>query len=101
MSGMTLSIKEQWQKPRRAPKNAFTAAMLVVRQRRRRPLGIDGRQRVAFEEVPKEMLKYLEKSEELKVGDCWRAKTKERRLSEAKSLKMPIFTCTHTAMETP
>ena len=46
-SGMILSIKEQWQNPavpRKDPKNAVAAAKLVVSQRRRRPLGLDGRQ---------------------------------------------------------
>ena len=46
-SGMILSIKELWQKPtvpRQNPTNAVAAAKFAVSQRRRRPLGRDGRQ---------------------------------------------------------
>ena len=52
-------------------KNSVAAAKLVVSQRRRRPLGLDGRQAkrgIAFENLAKEMLRYLDNSEEVKVG---------------------------------
>ena len=71
MSGMTKSIKEQWQKPREDFENAVAAAKLVVIHGRRKPVDICGRmrkRRVAFEEMAKRMLGYLEDSEDLQVG---------------------------------
>ena len=77
-SGMILSIKEQWQKPRRAPpctdrtlktplpQQSSPSAReeeghwVVMEDRRRRS--------IAFEKLAKEMLRYLDNSDDVKVG---------------------------------
>ena len=56
--------------PRLHPTNSPASAKLVVSWRRR-PLGLDGRQAKAkdcFEKLAKEMLRYLDNSNDVKVG---------------------------------
>ena len=74
-SGLTLGIKEPGQKLRRVPTALYRLlclSKLVVCQRRRRSLGNDGikrrRRRIAFENLAKGMLRYLDNCNEVKVG---------------------------------
>ena len=55
--------------PRQDPKNAVAAAMLVVREEGHRVLMEDRRRRsIAFENLAKEMLRYLNNRDDVKVG---------------------------------
>ena len=71
---MILSIKEQWQKPRRAPDRTPRTPLpqqssSSAREEEGRWVLEDKRRRnVAFENLAKEMLRYLENIEDVKVG---------------------------------
>ena len=67
----TLSIKEHWRKlllVLRGQGRAVADAKFVFIQERRSSVEDRRRRRVAFEEAAKKMLRYLEDSEDLKVG---------------------------------
>ena len=73
-SGMKLSIKEQWQKPRRAPTLTTplpqqSSPSATEEDEGHWVLMEDSRRRsVAFEKLAKEMLRYLDNSDDVKVG---------------------------------
>ena len=70
-SGMTLSIKEPGQKLRRAPIGPFKRGCLSKARRqleKKKTQSDSRRRRIAFENLAKEMLRYLDNSDDVKVG---------------------------------